>query len=197
MNFSLNKEKQTTSKTSDGKVYVPAGIGEYKVVEFRDATELEIAKTKNRTPYILMELEDAQTGARHSERFYMTPSSRKYSEMKMTHILGVISPDSNLKSITSTDDMAYSIIGKSARFKICGKEVLGKNGKIYIKATQFPIPRIHEGKLFGFCENLNTNPSRLTFDVNNKYDVIPLEPSTEKTTEKVTLPSVDKDDLPF
>ena len=53
--------------------------------------------------------------------------------------------------------------GKAARWKFAGEEILGKEGKQnWTKAGLAS---------FGFIETLNTSPSKLKFDENNKFDM--------------------------
>lgn len=182
-----------------GAKYVNPGLNPMKVLTFRDAMPDEVMKTKSNSPYILLELEHLQTKAVYSEKLFMTPNARKYSESKITHMVDVLCTEADKSTLTNTESICQNMCGKEGLWKITGKWVKNKEGKSYIKADSLPLPKVVKGTMYGFVEKLNTNPSTLSFDPENKYDIKPYEPSSfdkfQHTSEVVK--EVDNGGLPF
>lgn len=198
MDLLLNDNKIVIPQETEGskfgkkRTYVNAGISNYRITELRDWNDDEKAKSRQKKSFVLMVLTDMDSGAVHSERLYMGETSKSFSIAKLSHIVSVLCPDMQLGDV-STEKLAEVLVGKEGRFKINGEECISlRTNKPYIRATNFPRIYRKNGKIIGFCEPLDQNPSELTFDKNNPFDVRPLEGTTSKP---VTAKEDNFDDL--
>lgn len=128
------------------------------------------------SPYLEMVFTDG-TGKNAPIRFYMNPEIREgakksaldISMSKIKHIATKVVTEAQIDAVTGNNINEYAmnlsklLINKKIRMKFVGTEVKGKDGKQnWFKAELGFAP---------FAESMATVPSKLTFDINGRFDM--------------------------
>lgn len=108
---------------------------------------------------IILKVINEDTEAEADIRLSLKGGAKKWTDVKLKHIGTKLVAESEFNKITNLEELNNLFLGKKLRMKLKGRESM-KDGniKVYVDLSLPP-----------FCERLE-DQSKLTFDVNNKYD---------------------------
>ena len=109
--------------------------------------------------------------------YWMSEKAWKYTKNNLVIIADKLGARAALDAVKAPDPASYVaalapiFVGKVARWKFAGEESLGK---MKDDGTRYPNGWFAKLAGFGFVESKDTNPSTLTWDENNKFDMVKL-----------------------
>jgi hypothetical protein len=101
-------------------------------------------------------------GEEHTERMSLSGGAKKYTMIKLKHMMTKVSNEDTVNQVKNTDDINKILSGKRMRIKFTAEEFMDKNNNIRTKAS-IGLPSFAESIIEG-------KATELSLDKDNKFD---------------------------
>ena len=171
--MSFTTAGHTVEENSMVSNYLSPGIHEAKI------QKIEYFEAASGTPGMKIThegrpSEEGGVGQVAETTWWLSDKAWTYTKDRLVIMADKLGVRDGLDNITAKNAEEYVktlspiFTGKAARWKFAGEEILGKVGEDGTKKSNWTKAGLSG---YGFVEALDTNPSKLKFDENNKYDM--------------------------